>query len=240
MKYDIVLFDLDGTLLNTLEDLADSVNYVMDQMGYPLHSLEDIRKFVGNGIRTLMIKATPQGEENPRFEEGFAMFKAYYLTHNQIKTRPYDGVMELLHDYEKEDVPMAIVTNKNQESVDVLVRDVFRNHVRVAVGDNGVRARKPAADPVEEALRRLRQIYADQAWARMGGDEALTEADWLEWIKPHVLYVGDSEVDAATAENAGVDCALCAWGFREEAMLVTLPHAVLLHKPLELATFMRG
>ena len=100
MKYDIVLFDLDGTLLNTLEDLADSVNYVMMQMGYPVHPLESIRQFVGNGIRTLMVKATPQGEENPRFEEAFAMFKAYYLTHNQIKTRPYDGVMELLHDYE--------------------------------------------------------------------------------------------------------------------------------------------
>ena len=133
MKYDIVLFDLDGTLLNTLEDLADSVNYVMMQMGYPVHPLESIRQFVGNGIRILMVKATPQGEENPRFEEAFAMFKAYYLTHNQIKTRPYDGVMELLHDYEEQDMPMAIVTNKNQESVDVLVRDVFKNHVRVAV-----------------------------------------------------------------------------------------------------------
>ena len=228
MKYDIVLFDLDGTLLNTLEDLADSVNYVMGQMGYPLHPLEDIRQFVGNGIRTLMVKATPQGEENPRFEEGFAMFKAYYLTHNQIKTRPYDGVMEFLHDYEEQDMPMAIVTNKNQESVDVLVRDVFKNHVRVAVGDDGIRQRKPAAAPVEEA------------WARMGGEVALSEADWLEWIKPHVLYVGDSDVDAATAENSGVDCALCAWGFREESLLETLPHVVLLHKPLELEAFMRG
>ena len=183
MKYDIVLFDLDGTLLNTLEDLADSVNYVMMQMGYPVHPLESIRQFVGNGIRILMVKATPQGEKNPRFEEAFAMFKAYYLTHNQIKTRPYDGVMELLHDYEEQDMPMAIVTNKNQESVDVLVRDVFKNHVRVAVGDDGIRPRKPAAAPVEEALRRLRQVYADRSWARMGVEDALSEEDWLEWIK---------------------------------------------------------
>ena len=240
MKYDIVLFDLDGTLLNTLEDLADSVNYVMMQMGYPVHPLESIRQFVGNGIRTLMVKATPQGEENPRFEEAFAMFKVYYLTHNQIKTKPYDGVMELLHNYEEQDMPMAIVTNKNQESVDVLVRDVFKNHVRVAVGDDGIRPRKPAAAPVEEALRRLRQVYADRSWARMGVEDALSEEDWLEWIKPYVLYVGDSDVDAATAENSGVDCALCAWGCREESLLETLPHVVLLHKPLELEAFVRG
>ena len=159
MNYDIVLFDLDGTLLNTLEDLADSVNYVMEQMGYPRHSLEDIRNFVGNGIRMLMVRAIPDGENNPRFEEGFRMFQEYYLTHNQIKTRPYVGIMELLETLQKRQMPMAIVTNKNQASVDVLVRDVFQGRIAIAVGDDGVRARKPDAAPVQEALRRLRKEY---------------------------------------------------------------------------------
>ena len=103
-------------------------------------------------------------------------------------------------------MPMAIVTNKNQESVDVLVRDVFKNHVRVAVGDDGIRPRKPAAAPVEEALRRLRQVYADRSWARMGVEDALSEEDWLEWIKPHVLYVGDSD---GCSDSRKLRCGLC-------------------------------
>lgn len=234
MRYTIVLFDLDGTLLNTLEDLADSVNYVMEQMGYPLHSLDEIRQFVGNGIRRLMILSTPGGEENPRFEEGFAMFQEYYLSHNQMKTRPYDGIMNLLASLQENEMPMAIVTNKNQPSVDVLTRDVFEGRIRIAVGDNGVRPRKPDVAPVEEALRRLRAAYPKCAWARVEGADRLEDAEWLAWIKERVLYVGDSDVDAVTAQNAGVACCLCAWGFRSEELLKTLPHAALIYQPAEL------
>lgn len=234
MRYTIVLFDLDGTLLNTLEDLADSVNYVMEQMGYPLHSLDEIRQFVGNGIRRLMILSMPDGEENPRFEEGFAMFQEYYLSHNQMKTRPYDGIMNMLASLQEKEMPMAVVTNKNQPSVDVLTRDVFEGRICIAVGDNGVRPRKPDAAPVEEALRRLREAYPTCAWARSEGVDRLEEAEWLAWIKERVLYVGDSDVDAATAQNAGVACCLCAWGFRPEELLKTLPHAAMIHQPAEL------
>lgn len=109
-------------------------------------------------------------------------------------------------------MPMAIVTNKNQESVDVLVRDVFKNHVRVAVGDDGIRPRKPAAAPVEEALRRLRQVYADRSWARMGVEDALSEEDWLEWIKPHVLYDSGSDVDAADSRKLRCGLVPCVHG----------------------------
>ena len=212
MKYDIVLFDLDGTLFEYIGRLGGQRELRDDADGISGASVGEYSAVCWKWYPHPHGQGNPTGEENPRFEEAFAMFKAYYLTHNRIKTRPYDGVMELLHDYEEQDMPMAIVTNKNQESVDVLVRDVFKNHVRVAVGDDGIRPRKPAAAPVEEALRRLRQVYADRSWARMGVEDALSEEDWLEWIKPHVLYVGDSDVDAATAENSGVDCALCAWG----------------------------
>ena len=231
MNYDIVLFDLDGTLLNTLEDLADSVNYVMEQMGYPRHSLEDIRNFVGNGIRMLMVRAIPDGENNPRFEEGFRMFQEYYLTHNQIKTRPYVGIMELLETLQKRQTPMAIVTNKNQASVDVLVRDVFQGRIAIAVGDDGVRARKPDPAPVQEALRRLRKGYP---LTNMDLRSNATEQEWFAAVRSRVLYVGDSDVDAATAQNAGVDCALCTWGFRPVELLEALPHVALVHTPMEL------
>ena len=231
MNYDIVLFDLDGTLLNTLEDLADSVNYVMEQMGYPKHPLEDIRNYLGNGIRTLMCKATPGGEDNPRFEEGFSLFRSYYLTHNQIKTKPYDGIMELLAVLQNRQMPIAIVTNKNQPSVDVLVRDVFQNKIVVAVGDDGVRTRKPDAAPVQEALRRLRKEYP---LTNMDLRSNATEQAWFAAVRSRVLYVGDSEGDAATAQNAGIDCALCTWGFRPVELLEALPHVALVHTPMEL------
>ncbi len=210
MKYDAILFDLDGTLLNTLDDLRDSVNYVMETMGYPTHSLEAIRSFVGNGIRNLMIHATPDGESNPRFEEGFKLFQEYYLTHNQIKTRPYDGIMDMLDALQKRQMPMAIVTNKNQPTVDVLLRDVFDGLVPFAIGDNGIRERKPSAEPVLEAIRRLN----------------------IE--NGHVLYVGDSEVDAATAKAAGIDLVLCSWGFREKSLLETFESVALIDEPQEL------
>lgn len=114
MKYHTILFDLDGTLLNTLEDLTDAVNYVMDAYDFPEHSIEDVRCFVGNGIRVLMQRAIPEGEENPQFDEAFELFKRYYLAHNKVKTRPYDGIMELLGELKKRGVHMAIVSNKNQ------------------------------------------------------------------------------------------------------------------------------
>jgi phosphoglycolate phosphatase len=215
-KYDAVIFDLDGTLLNTLEDLTDSVNYVMEQMGYPTHPIEHIRQFVGNGIRRLMILSTPQGEDNPNFEEAFGMFQEYYLGHNLIKTRPYDGIMELLDQMQKQKIPMAIVSNKNQPSVDLLREQVFCGKIPVALGDEPGRARKPAPDGVWEAMKRL-QLPEDAA----------------------ILYVGDSEVDAATAAAAGLDCCLCTWGFRPMSLLETLPHTLLLEKPLQLLEHLR-
>lgn len=220
MKYDVILFDLDGTLLNTLEDLCDSVNYALSQMDFPTRTLEEVRTFVGNGVKNLMIKATPDGEDNPKFEETFSIFKDYYLTHNQIKTKPYDGIMDVLQSLHEAKMPMAIVTNKNQPSVDVLSKDLFHGLIPIAVGDNGVRNRKPNAAPVYEALKQL--------------GYNLDDCD-----KSRILYVGDSEVDAATAENAGVHCILCSWGFRPISLLETLPHIALIHSPEELLNFLQ-
>lgn len=141
MKYHTILFDLDGTLLNTLEDLTDAVNYVMRTYGYPQHSVEAVRTFVGNGIRVLMEQATPQGEKNIRFEEGFQLFQQYYLAHNKIKTRPYEGIMELLKELKRREIKMAIVSNKNQPSVSALQKEEFQELIDVAVGDGEGRQR---------------------------------------------------------------------------------------------------
>ena len=155
MKYHTILFDLDGTLLNTLEDLTDAVNYVMDAYDFPEHSIEDVRCFVGNGIRVLMQRAIPEGEENPQFDEAFELFKRYYLAHNKVKTRPYDGIMELLGELKKRGVHMAIVSNKNQPTVEALCEEEFQGLISVAVGDGEGRARKPAPDGPMEAIRSL-------------------------------------------------------------------------------------
>ena len=219
MKYNVILFDLDGTLLNTLEDLCDSVNYALSQMDFPTRTLEEVRTFLGNGVKNLMMKATPDGEDNPKFQETFSIFKEYYLTHNQIKTKPYEGIMDLLQSLHEAKMPMAIVTNKNQPSVDVLARDIFQGLIPIAVGDNGVRSRKPDAAPVNEALLQL------------GYDPNTCD-------KSRILYVGDSEVDAATAENAGVDCLLCSWGFRPISLLKTLPHTGIVHSPDDILKFL--
>jgi phosphoglycolate phosphatase len=215
--YDAIIFDLDGTLLDTLEDLTDSVNYTMEQMGYPTHSIDAIRDFVGNGIRTLMIKATPGGEENPAFEQAFITFRDYYLEHNLIKTKAYEGIMPLLEELHHRQIPMAIVSNKNQAAVQDLQEKVFLGLIPVAIGDEEGRARKPAPDGVLEAVKRLH----------------LTEEN-------RILYVGDSEVDAATASGVPMDCALCTWGFRSRELLESLPHVAILNHPLELLELVRG
>lgn len=214
MKYHTILFDLDGTLLNTLEDLTDAVNYVMDAYGFPEHSIEDVRCFVGNGIRVLMQRAIPEGEENPRFDEAFELFKRYYLAHNKVKTRPYDGIMELLGELKRRGVPMAIVSNKNQPTVEALCEEEFQGLISVAVGDGEGRARKPAPDGPMEAIRRL----------GISGTDG-------------VLYVGDSEVDAQTAENAGLGCVLVTWGFRTRQEMAPYAAFPFIDRPEELLEF---
>ena len=196
MKYEAILFDLDGTLLYTLEDLTDSVNYMLDKYGLPTHSIDDIRRFVGNGLRNLVIRALPEGESYEHFEVFLKEFIAYYNCHNLIKTRPYDGVIETTEKLVEMGKKMAIVTNKGQTASDSLIDDFFAPHITIVVGDDGIHKRKPDPEPIEIALNKL----------------GITD-------KSKVLYVGDSEVDATTAENAGLDYVLCTYGFRDMDVL---------------------
>lgn len=209
-KYDTVIFDLDGTLLNTLEDLADAVNFVMRENGYPERTIEEVRCFVGNGIRRLMEQAVPEGILGEQFERVFESFKSYYTEHCQIKTRAYDGIMPLLEKLYAAGYAMAIVSNKNHGAVCELNELYFKKYVEVAIGQQeGVR-KKPAPDTVLQALKEL-------------GKE-----------KTSAIYVGDSEVDFATAQNTGMDCALVSWGFRTKEEMAEFQPTAWIDKPEEL------
>lgn len=209
-NYDTVIFDLDGTLLNTLEDLADGVNHVMEENGYPKRTLEEVRHFVGNGIRRLMEQAVPESVTGDEFERVFEEFRSYYTEHCQIKTRAYDGIMQLLDTLKKQGYAMAIVSNKNHAAVCELNEIYFKEYIKVAIGQKDGIRKKPAPDTVIQALKEL-------------GKE-----------KETAIYVGDSEVDFATAKNSGMDCALVTWGFRTKNELAEFEPTVFIDQPEEL------
>ena len=183
--YSTYIFDLDGTLLDTLRDLAASVNYALRQFGMPEHSLDDIRRFVGNGVRRLMERAVPDGADHPQFEDVFAIFRRYYMEHS-----------DTLRELKRRGCRMAVVSNKMMAATQELVRHFFPE-IEVAIGEHeaeGIR-RKPAPDTVYEALRQL----------GVGKEGA--------------VYVGDSDVDLATARNSGLPCISVLWGFRDRQFL---------------------
>ena len=209
-----VIFDLDGTLLDTLQDLTDSVNVALDAYNMPIRSLEEVRSFVGDGLRNLMIRAVPKGEGNPEFEELFMYFKDYYKTHCDIKTSTYDGVLELMKELKGRGIKMAIVSNKFDLGVKALSEKFFSEYVDAAIGEREGIGRKPAPDSVNEVLRELN----------------------IE--KEHAIYVGDSEVDIMTAENADIRCISVTWGFRDEAYLMENGAGVMIERPLELLEYL--
>ena len=213
MKYETILFDMDGTILNTLEDLKDAVNYVMRQNNEPEHSLEEIRSFVGNGMKKLMIRSIPGGEENPTFEKQFKEYQDYYPPHSKIKTKPYDGILEFMKECKARGVKLAVVSNKQQPAVTELAEYYFENLFDAAIGDGEGRKVKPAPDAPFEAMKRI------------GANPKTT------------LYVGDSDVDAQTAENANLDCVLVTWGFRERELLKQQKHIAIIDSVNELYQF---
>lgn len=194
-RYDTVIFDLDGTLLDTLEDLKDAVNYGLHTMHFPERTLEEVRMSVGNGVRRLMELSVPEGLANPEFEKTFALFQEYYKEHCNDKTRAYDGVVTLLHELQQEGYALAIVSNKLDTAVKALNELHFEGIVQVAIGETEGVARKPAPDMVEKALKELGRT------------------------KEHAVYIGDSEVDVLTAKNAKLPCISVLWGFRGKDFL---------------------
>lgn len=155
-KYEAVIFDLDGTLLNTLEDLMDSVNYALGICGMPGRSYEEIRHFLGNGIERLLERAVPNGSENPQFERVYTLFREHYGVHCNDKTDLYPGIRELLDVLKREGFLMAIVSNKYYEGVQILKEQYFKDYLQVAIGEREGIRKKPAPDTVLAALKELK------------------------------------------------------------------------------------
>lgn len=218
--FNVYVFDLDGTLLDTLQDLANSVNYALRQHGMPEHSIDDIRRFVGNGVRLLMERAVPDGARNPQFEETFATFRQYYMQHSLDTTRPYDGIPELLHELKARGCKLAVVSNKMMAATQELVHHFFPD-IPVAIGEHeaaGIR-KKPAPDTVYEALRQLGIIHHPSSIIHQTSD---------------IVYIGDSDVDIETARNSGLPCISVLWGFRSRDFLLAHGATTFAERPADI------
>ena len=209
-KHKTYIFDLDGTLLSTLADLAASTNYALRTHHMPERSLDEVRRFVGNGVKKLMERAIPDGLNNPLFEETFATFRQHYMQHNLDTTQPYPGIMQLLEQLKAEGKNIAVVSNKFYAATRELCRHFFGDLVPVAIGEREDIRKKPAPDTVIEALREL------------GVD------------KEGAVYIGDSDVDIMTAKNSGMPCVSVLWGFRDKEFLLEHGATTLISKPEEM------
>jgi phosphoglycolate phosphatase len=204
------IFDLDGTLLNTLDDLWASVNHSLAQNYLPPRSKEEVRSFLGNGAKELLRKSVPSDCDTQTFEQVFACFRQHYVAHAMDTTRPYEGVIELLAQLKNKGIRTAIVSNKPDAAVQELYHHFFEDVVDIAIGECPEVRRKPSPDML---LKALEQLGCSQ-------DDA--------------LYVGDSEVDIATASNSGLPCISVSWGFRDRDFLLTHGATVIIDHPSEL------
>ena len=225
MKYNTYIFDLDGTLLDTLQDLAASVNFALRTHGMPEHSLDDVRRFVGNGVRLLMERAIPDGAQNPDFEATFATFREHYMHHSLDITRPYPGIAETLAELKSRGCRLAVVSNKMMAATQELCKHFFPDTIEVAIGEHeseGIR-KKPAPDTVFAALDSLGIPRPLGGGARGGGAS--------------VVYVGDSDVDIQTAHNSCLPCISVLWGFRDKDFLIQHGAETFVSTPSELLKF---
>jgi phosphoglycolate phosphatase len=196
VNYDTYIFDLDGTLLDSLTDLAISCNYALRINNMPERTIDEVRCFVGNGVKKLMERAIPNGLQNPAFEKTYADFRQHYLVHNLDNTKPYPGIIPLLKRLHSEGKNIAVVSNKFYAATQDLVKHFFDEYITVAIGERENIRKKPAPDTVFEALR---QLDASSAGA---------------------VYIGDSDVDVMTARNCNIPCISVLWGFRTKEFLI--------------------
>ena len=217
-KYKAVLFDLDGTLLDTLDDLTDSVNVILERYGFPRQERKEVRRYLGNGSERLMRAVLPKNINEADFAKYLEEYKVYYEGHKEEKTGPYPGIPELLWELHRRGLKIGVVSNKFDLAVKGLCKKYFSPCIDGAVGEMesaGIR-RKPAPDMVFAA------------------------AEWLGVAIEDCLYVGDSEVDILTAENAGMDCISVCWGFRDEGELREAGAKRLAHTAAELEKIILG
>lgn len=209
-EYQTYIFDLDGTLLNTLDDLAISCNDALALHGMPERSVDEVRRFVGNGVKKLMERAVPEGIDNSSFDEVYQDFKRHYLVHCLDHTSPYPGIMDLLQNLHEHEKKMAVVSNKYYNATHELCNHFFGKYIHVAIGQRESIRMKPAPDTVLEALSQL----------GVGAENA--------------VYIGDSNVDIETARNCGIPCLSVLWGFRNKDFLLAHGATTLITSPKEL------
>ena len=214
MKYELAIFDMDGTILNTLEDLADSLNAALTHFSYPTRTLEEVRCFVGNGLMKLLERGVPANTSPEDIQKVFDYFMPYYQEHYAIKTRPYDGILDTIQKIRNAGIKTAVVSNKADAAVQDLCIQYFPGLFDYAIGEKKGNARKPAPDAVNEAL----QV--------------------LNFKKEQAVYIGDSDVDLATAKNADLDCIAVAWGFRDKTFLKEHSATCIIDTPEQLPAFL--
>lgn len=213
MRYNTIIFDLDGTLLNTLDDLASSVNYAMRECGYPERTTDEVRRFIGNGVAVLIRRAVPSGTSEEDYLSALEVFKAHYAKNSRNTTAPYKGITELMGELKEKGYKTAIVSNKIDFAVQDLSREFFCGLVDAAVGDSDETRPKPAPDMVEKALAILNEKAENS------------------------VYIGDTDVDIETAKNAGMDCIRVTWGFRKTEELKGNDAQMLADTPSDILKF---
>lgn len=215
-KYDTIIFDLDGTLIDTLEDIMDSVNYVMQLHDLPAHTYAEIRSFVGNGNRNLINRSLPDGSDDALREQCYNEFLDYYLAHSMVKTAPYKGIAETVEKLASMGIKMAVVTNKTQPAAQEIIKRFFGGTIDITIGQVDGLPQKPEPDGVWLAVEKL-------------GSE-----------RSRAVYIGDSEVDCLTARNSALPIIGCAWGFRGRKTLEENAADYIIDTPAEIADILEG
>ena len=210
-----IIFDLDGTLLNTLDGLKDSVNFALNKFNYPPKTLEEIRSFVGNGVAKLVERAIAEGKENPNFDMCLKIFKENYSQTMQNKTHPYSNIIELLKILKRKNIKTAVVSNKYDKAVKELCAQHFNGLIDIAIGENENCNPKPSTDGIDKAIKEL-SVKKDE-----------------------ILYIGDSEVDIFTAQNANIKIITVSWGFRDINYLKENGSNEIIDEPLELLNYLK-
>lgn len=215
-KYELVIFDMDGTILYTLDDICDGVNASLSKHGLPVRTKDEIRRHIGNGIRHEIESSVPEGTKESMIDAVFHDFHAWYEIHCNDRTRPYDGIVELLEDLKQAGIHCAVVSNKADYAVKALNEIYFKGLLEAGVGEKDGIARKPAPDEVDEVLR------------------------LLNMERNRAVYIGDSEVDIETAANAGMDCIGVSWGYRDRKWLQECGAEVIVDDVSQLRQFLLG
>ena len=210
MKFNSVIFDLDGTLLDTLGDLRDSVNYALEKNNLPKRTTEEIRSFVGNGIRLLIERSVPENIPLEIVDKCFFDFKEYYKDHSANLTKPYDGIIDLMKELKSKGVKIAVVSNKADFAVKTLMEDYFSGLCDCAYGEREGVPRKPAPDGVFCAVSEMNSEIEN------------------------TVYIGDSEVDVETSKNAKLPCIAVTWGFRDKKVLESLCPEYIVDSPSDI------